>query len=95
MFVGKAISLSLSGAHESLRAGSCQHWIRLEGTTRNKHSSLLQTFVNYGHKKFFFIKFRPKRQHRSKDSRRESARSSSCPLASPKERDEYILANLG
>ncbi len=31
------------------------HWTRLERLARDKHSSLLQKFVNYGQKKFYNI----------------------------------------
>ncbi len=32
-----------------------KHYTRLERLNRNKHSSLLRTFVNYGRKKFYNI----------------------------------------
>ena len=38
------------------RAGSCftnKHETKVERLVRDKHSSLLRTFVNYGHKKFY------------------------------------------
>ncbi len=48
MFVGKARSLTKSGTHE--REGSCitcEYYIRLERLARDKHSSLIGTFLNY------------------------------------------------
>ncbi len=34
---------------------TCKHQIRLESPARDKHSSLLDTFVNYVRKKFYNI----------------------------------------
>jgi hypothetical protein len=58
--VGKARSLPYSGAPERFfnRVGSCftnRHETRLERLAMDKHSSLLRTFVNYGHKKLYNI----------------------------------------
>jgi len=36
------------------------HYTRLEKLARDKHSSLLRTFVNYGHKKFYNVEPRPR-----------------------------------
>jgi hypothetical protein len=60
MFVGKARNLPWSGALERCftQVGSsltCKHKIRLEKFTRDKHSSLLEKFVNYSPKKLYNI----------------------------------------
>ncbi len=34
---------------------NCKHWTRLERLARNKHSSLLQKFVNYGQRSFITL----------------------------------------
>jgi hypothetical protein len=56
MFLGKAMSLLYSGAPE--RSFTCvgssltnKLLPRLDKLAMNKHSSLIQTFINYGHKK--------------------------------------------
>ncbi len=53
MFVGEARSLPKSGAPEGsfTRVGSGltrKYWTRVERLARDKHSSVLVTFVNYG-----------------------------------------------
>ncbi len=59
MFVGMARSLPQIGAHErciiTLVGSVLNHnnQTRLERPARDQHSSLLRTFVNYGHKKFY------------------------------------------
>jgi hypothetical protein len=60
MLVGKAKSLPLRGI--SLKCttwvGSSlfrKHYAKMERLASDKHSSLLRTFVNYGHKKFYNI----------------------------------------
>ncbi len=35
---------------------NCKHETKLERLARNKHSSLLRKFINYGHKKFYNIR---------------------------------------
>ncbi len=55
MFVCKVRSLTLSGEHVEFfnRVGFCftnKHYTRLESLGRDKHSSLLRAFVNYGQK---------------------------------------------
>ncbi len=60
MFAGKAGSLQLSEAPESsyIPVGSSltrKFQTRLESVDGGKHSSLLQTFVNYGRKKIYNI----------------------------------------
>ncbi len=60
LFVGKAGSLPLSGASEMgfTWVDSCLTWTHytiLERLLRNKHSSLLQIFGTYSHKKFYNI----------------------------------------
>jgi hypothetical protein len=32
---------------------TCKHWTRLDRSAREKHSSLLRKFVNYGRKRFY------------------------------------------
>ncbi len=59
-FVGKARSLSQSGAPERLlnRVGSGlthKDKTRLERLARDKHSSLLRKSINYGCNKFFIL----------------------------------------
>ncbi len=58
IFVGEVRSLPQSGAPRwcFTQVGSgltCIHKTRLERLARDKHSSLLQKSVNYGHKKFY------------------------------------------
>ncbi len=60
MFVGKARSLPESGVLFgcSTQVGyslTHKHQSRLERLARDKHSSLLRTFVNYGRKKFYNV----------------------------------------
>ncbi len=60
MFVVKARSLPQSGSSERsiTRVGSGltgKHQTRLENLARDKHSSLLRNFINYGRKKFYSI----------------------------------------
>ncbi len=60
MFEGKARSLPKSGAPErylnQVRCSlTCKHYTGMERLARNKHSSFLQTFVNYTCKKFYNI----------------------------------------
>jgi hypothetical protein len=56
-FVGKARSLPLNGAIQVLHLGRLQPYSRykLERLAIGQHSNLLQTFVNYGRKKFYDI----------------------------------------
>ncbi len=66
MSVRKARSLPKSGASERCftRAGSyltCKHWIRLERPAGDRHSTLLQAFLNNGRKKLY--KIRPRSQY--------------------------------
>jgi len=58
MFVGEARSLPYRGAPERcftwIGSGhTCKHWTWLERLARDKHSSLLRKYVNYGSKKFY------------------------------------------
>jgi len=58
MFVGEVRSLTFRGAPERCftQVGyglTHKRWTRLERLARDKHSSLLQKYVNYGHKKFY------------------------------------------
>jgi hypothetical protein len=60
MIVDETRSLPQSGAPAwcFTRVGSglvCNHKIRLERLARDKHSSLLRKYINYGHKKFYNI----------------------------------------
>jgi hypothetical protein len=36
-----------------LGVGSCQYWTKMEVTEIDKHTSLLQSGINYGKKKFY------------------------------------------
>jgi hypothetical protein len=56
MFAGEARVLPLSGTPERCFTWvgfglSCKHETRLEKLAKDKHSNLLQKFVNYGRKK--------------------------------------------
>ncbi len=58
--VGEARSLPQSGATERwftwVGSGlTCNHYTRMDRLARDKHSSLLRKFVNYGQKKFYNI----------------------------------------
>ncbi len=60
MFVGKARSVFKSVAPEKgfTQVSSClthNHYTNLEKLAKDKHSSLFQTFVKYGRKKFYKI----------------------------------------
>ncbi len=60
LFMGKARGLSYIGVAEMylLRVGAglmCKHFVRLDKISCDKHSSLLQTIINYGRKKFYNI----------------------------------------
>ncbi len=59
-FVGKARNVPYSGAPERcfirvVSGFTRKHQTELERLARDKHSSLLQTFVNYGCEKFYKI----------------------------------------
>ncbi len=58
MFVGSSKGLPCSGAPERcftlVGPGlACKHWTRQERLAREKHSSLLQTSINYDSEKFY------------------------------------------
>jgi hypothetical protein len=57
MFVGKARSVPKSGQLQALPANIILVWKGLPGT-KTLASSLIQTFVNYGRKKFINIEAR-------------------------------------
>ncbi len=58
IFVGKARAyLSKSSFRFSTPGLTFKHYTRLERLVRDKHTSLLRTFVNYGRK--FFITWTP------------------------------------
>ncbi len=58
MFVSKARTRSLPLERCFIRVGSSltqKHYTRPKRCAREKHSSLLQAFINYGRKKFYNI----------------------------------------
>jgi hypothetical protein len=60
IFVGKARRVPYSGVPERCLTWvglslTCKYYIRLERSARDKHTSLLRSFINYGCKKFYNI----------------------------------------
>jgi hypothetical protein len=55
MFVSKARSQPLSGAPNSGSGLTHKYKTSLERPVRDQHSSLIQAFINFCHKKFYSI----------------------------------------